>query len=890
MLPLLLAVGTIALMTGCGGAEAADEYDVPTAISEATTAHAMAVTPTNAAALYIDANRGADTNAGTATAPWRTLARLSKIRMIKGQRILLHCSGSWRETLNLGAAQLADDVTIEPYGSGCNGQRPRILGSDDFSGGWVREGALWWRAVPNNTPKIARLFVNGEPMQLARWPNATATPEYAEVDNTSTTPQLRQFTVAPKQQQALAGVDLTGATVQIRSAPWRIDTATVQAYAKATGTVSLVTNTSYAIPAGTDFVLQDKPWMLDAPGEYLHDVQRQRIYLHPPIPLQQVGPNGARIEGSVRDQVILLAGRANLTLRGVSVENARQTGLTVQNAPNAHLIDLRAQNNAAIGISLIAAATVATADTNPSVTLQESEIKGSSLYGVDAGSISRARIVNNRIADIGTQAETGNSFAALRLGPASVAENNRISNVAYIGIRFSGSGDSQIRNNIIDGFCVRLGDCAAIYTWNGPKEKPNLIDQRGLIEGNTLLDTASHPAHTILKSGWITAGVYLDDFSRGITVRKNVIGHTPIGIYVHNGSNHTIESNKVWLSTRAALWANLDYANDEYMTGNRFLDNELVPVALLQGKWPDPPMLQTSQAIWYWQQPVSRNTLIVNSSNNFSANKVVVLNEYTGQHVRMRGANFDIFMDTTAWQRFNSGETISAIPPRYTSLTMTLGPELLRGGTFEDGWSGWNKWLSPKGVGGYATPTLQAKGCNGSCINFVSATPDDLISSPGFNVMAGRSYRIAMSATFSKGGSMGTPYVSLNGSPWDSLVVPGTFALLSRAQADPEEPLAYQAVFQASAANKARLNIKLSTQSAATYIDNVSLKEITAYSVRSVKEYASIITNTSSANRTVDCSNAGWEVGCTATDLDGKVVPLPIVMEPRASILLLRNQ
>lgn len=888
MLPLLIAVGTIALMTGCGGAEAADEYDGPAAIEEATTAHAMAVTPTNAAALYIDASRGADTNAGTATAPWKTLARLSKIRMTKGQRILLHCSGTWRETLNLGAAQLADDVTIEPYGSGCNGQRPRILGSDDFSGGWVREGALWWRAVPNNTPKIARLFVNGEPMQLARWPNATATPEYAEVDNTSTTPQLRQFTVAPKQQQALAGVDLTGATVQIRSAPWRIDTATVQAYAKATGTVSLVTNTSYAIPAGTDVVLQDKPWMLDAPGEYLHDVQRQRIYLHPPIPLEQVGPNGARIEGSVRDHGAMLAGRTNLTLRGINIENARHTGLTVQAAPNARLNNVQAHNNLAIGISLVTAPTTAGSDPNPSVTLQDSVITGSSLYGVDAGSAARARIVNNQIADIGNRSEAGNSFAALRLGPASVAESNRISNVAYIGIRFNGSGGSQIRNNRIDAFCTRLGDCAAIYTWNGPKEKPNLVDQRALIEGNTLLGTASRAAHTTLKSGWITAGIYLDDYSRGATVRNNVVGHTPIGIYVHNGSSHTIESNKVWLTTRAAIWANMDQVNVDYMTGNSFLNNELVPVALVQGQWPAPPAVQTSQAIWYWQKLASYDALVTSGGNQFSANRVVLLNESTGQHVHVRGASFDTYLDTSAWQRLNPGETIATTPARYAPYALTLGPELLRGGGFDKGWGGWGKWLSPQGSGGYANPTVNATGCTGGCIAFASATPNDLISSPSFNLTPGRPYRIAMDATFPQGGSIGIPYVSRNGPPWDSFAAPGSFAHLNRTQAAAGEHLAYEGVFQATAATDARLSIKLATPGAATNIDNVSLKEIAAYSISPIKELAAILSAAAGGTRNVNCVDIEWTTGCAVVNIDGRAISLPTAIEPGNPLLLLK--
>jgi parallel beta-helix repeat protein len=850
----LFTAYTMALMAGCDVDIA--HSSLPLEASEKRTTNTSAgVTPSSnrtlaeVFTLYVDANRGADTNPGTAHAPWKTLARLSDVRMTQGQHIRLHCASTWRETLSLDAAQLADNVTIEPYGEACNGQRPRILGSDDFSRGWVREGMLWWRAVPASTPKIARLFVNGEPLQLARWPNADATPDHAETDHTTTSNSSHQFSVAPQHLKTLAAQDLTDATVQIRSADWRIDTVKVQEYTSSTGSMALVANTAYPIPAGTDFVLQDKAWMLDAPGEYFHDLQRQRIYLSPPTALQQTGPNGAQVEGSVRDHGAILAGHANLTLRGFNIESSRQIGLTLQNAPHANVSDIQLHNNSAIGMRITSEASPAGASTNPSVKLQDSLISGSSLYGVDAGGAAHARFVNNRFTDIGTRTDAGNSYAALLLGPASVAEGNHISNVAYIGIRFSGSGGSQIRNNVIEGFCARLGDCAAIYTWNGPKGKPNLIDQHALIEGNTLLGTALHAAHTTLKSGWITAGIYLDDYSRGVTVRNNVVGHAPIGIYVHNGSNHTIESNKVWLTTRAAIWAYMDQADADYMTGNRFMNNELVPVALVQGQWPAPPNLQTSQAIWYWQKRSNYNSFIAGGSNQFSGNRVVLLNESTGQHMRVRGAGFDTYLDTEEWRRINPGETTASTPARYTPYVLSLGPEQLRGGTFDSGWSDWGHWLSPQGTGGYANPIAHAPGCTGGCITFASATPNDLINSPSFNLKAGHPYRIAMDAMFPAGGAIAMPYVSSNGPPWESFATPGSFTNLTRTQAATGQKIAYESVFQASASNEARLSLKLATQNAVTNIDNVSLREILAYSVYPSHEFATIVMQPASGTR-----------------------------------------
>jgi hypothetical protein len=66
------------------------------------------------------------------------------------------------------------------------------------------------------------------------------------------------------------------------------------------------------------------------------------------------------------------------------------------------------------------------------------------------------------------------------------------------------------------------------------------------------------------------AGIYLDGFSLGSTVRGNVVYDTPYGVIVNDGSGHLVEDNKIWLTNQAAVLANMSQTDADYMTGNTF--------------------------------------------------------------------------------------------------------------------------------------------------------------------------------------------------------------------------------------------------------------------------------------------------------------------------------
>ncbi|MBK7461054.1 MAG: hypothetical protein IPJ42_22390 [Betaproteobacteria bacterium] len=79
---------------------------------------------------------------------------------------------------------------------------------------------------------------------------------------------------------SLSGKDPAGATVQVRTQPWFVETRRVLNLGNSR--MELDSSTDWALEAGEGFVLQDKRWMPDAAGEFFHDTAAQRLYLIAP--------------------------------------------------------------------------------------------------------------------------------------------------------------------------------------------------------------------------------------------------------------------------------------------------------------------------------------------------------------------------------------------------------------------------------------------------------------------------------------------------------------------------------------------------------------------------------------------------------------------------------
>lgn len=829
---------------------------------------------------FVDQVGGSDGNPGTQALPWKTLAKVaSSARVQPGQGIYLRCGQTWRESLTLNATQLADGTVISGYGAACATSKAVISGADDFSSGWTKSGTIWSRSVPAGTPKISRLFVNGVAQMTARWPNKPASGEGYALVASNATSSTNAIKVAPGDLAALSGRDLSNAVVNVRDIAWNIETFAISAYDSAAGSLKLNGTATYSIDPGEGYVLQDKLWMLDAPGEFFHDTAANKLYLYPSDSAAQANLNGQLVEGSVRDTPVSLSQRASLTVTALAARMGRVNGVTLTDVPGAIVDTIESSNNAGAGISL-------TQDvTKPAPTVRNSSFAGNWSYGIDARYAGAATISGNLVTDTGTIGNPGWSAAAIQGGDGANISTNMVNGSAYHGIRFSGTGKSVVHGNTVTNYCLRLSDCGGIYTWNGPKatgaNQASTVDNNQVLAAKPNTDGAAGPGITVV------AGIMLDDFSYGVTVRSNMAYGMPVGISVHNGSHNTLDSNRVWLATQTGICASMDQNDSDWMTSNVFKYNQIVPLKTAVNQFPAPPTFSEAYPIWFFDN-LSGGSSITTGSNQFIGNQVVRLDgNLDDVHIWIRSNTSDTKLSSKQWVSFNPADAPTLLPMTFALYSLVLGPELVPGGSFDNGIGNWASYFNPAGSGGSLKSDSGKAGCTGNCITLTAGTNTDYAASPAFTMKANTQYLYSYTATLGGNATIRYPYVSQMASPWGSMAATGYTSSVSLIGTT-GQVINYQAFFTAVSGDQARVNLQLSTLHVPVTFDNVSVKEITGDAFSSTSDWAVVAYAPVTSPTTVTCASLGWGNSCSVTAPDGTAIALPQTLAAGTSQLYLR--
>lgn len=120
--------------------------------------------------FYVDAAGGSDSNAGTSSNPWQTLAKVSASTIPSGSTIYLKRGSVWYEQLTIPSS----GITIDSYGTGT---LPKIDGSKEISGWTVEGGGLY--SSPAVTlgvnEALGNLTENGVMLSFQTWTTDAAT-------------------------------------------------------------------------------------------------------------------------------------------------------------------------------------------------------------------------------------------------------------------------------------------------------------------------------------------------------------------------------------------------------------------------------------------------------------------------------------------------------------------------------------------------------------------------------------------------------------------------------------------------------------------------------------------------------------------------------------------
>ncbi len=422
--------------------------------------------------------------------------------------------------------------------------------------------------VAETDADLGYLFVNGELMTIARYPNTgwLRTKVWREDDVEDQPGEGRgrrrrrgprkTFVTCPQLAEHAANAEgyWVGANIRWRHHSWWYETRPVIAYDPA-GVLTLDDRSFNRTgpfdwdTKGWGFYLDGKLDQLDVPGEWCLDAEAGKVYLYPPDGLD---PNDSLVEGSLRSRGLTVR---DATVRNIAFRHQKDAGLTIDGACTVeHCLfegigrDATVSERGAGGGALRAERGVLDAQ------VRHNEFRDNLNHSIDWWQDPDAQgssvIEHNTVVNSGTVPGYGGSgsWHAVGILIGSGADvrvrHNRIDGTGYAGILL-GSDDNAAEYNVIRNAMSTLNDGAGIYT----------NCSRSTIRNNVILDT---------KGGMKSSGTW-QNISHGIWLeflreyRESVVeGNTCArsgadGIFLGNNYECVIRDNVLYGNERYPL-------------------------------------------------------------------------------------------------------------------------------------------------------------------------------------------------------------------------------------------------------------------------------------------------------------------------------------------------
>ena len=544
-----------------------------------------------ATTYYVDNVAGNDNNAGTSvTGAWQTALKVTtkgistSAPFSPGDVILFKNGGVWRDRLALTSAGTAGSpIVIGAYGSST--AKPIISGADLVSPSlWKAYSGHIYVAAVGRSLQPAQVYVDGTYYELARYPangymitpknapNASTvigplslTAQQAAYDSTMAAASLGA--PSPAKMATLSGLSasqIAGATVVARPNSWTAQAAPVASDAAAfdpgTGTIVTSTAMSSGLVAGNGFYLRNQLWMLKVAQQWYYDAVAGNLYVW-----TTTGDSPANhvVEMADRANGIQIAGKGYVTVQNIE-ETYGQIGVLSSSTTSGVIFNNLTVIGGLTGISLSTCATCGG-------TVENNLVSGSLRYGVIVNGGTGVTVSNNTVKNAGfVMHQPDGGIAAIKFRAInSVISDNVITNSGYSGISFNGANVSVLNNNI-NGACLKLDDCGAIYT---SASAPNDDEVGDVISGNTINNLMGNYSGTI-DTYTKAMGIYIDDYRHDVKVTNNFISNADNGIYIHNGYNHVVTGNRIFSARQSGIRISADrlvgYTTNNTIEGNVF--------------------------------------------------------------------------------------------------------------------------------------------------------------------------------------------------------------------------------------------------------------------------------------------------------------------------------
>jgi len=269
----------------------------------------LATSATSRAAKYYVAPDGDDGGPGSAGKPFRSIQAAADVT--KAGDVCIIRAGAYRQTVRVKTSgEKGKPVRF----ASAPGQIVTISGTEAIDAKWsVHKGNIYKTPV---TGPIGQLFVDGEMMVEARWPNQPLAKRW-DKSTWRTTYEGSRYGKIVDPELAKTGVDWTGALAVLNVGAWQTFLRTVKnhnaggdsfQYARDLGKRhdSPRTQKKREMRNFDRYFLYGKLEALDAPGEWFRDAKTSTLYLWP---LDGRNPNARKIEGKQRDYAFVADGK-----------------------------------------------------------------------------------------------------------------------------------------------------------------------------------------------------------------------------------------------------------------------------------------------------------------------------------------------------------------------------------------------------------------------------------------------------------------------------------------------------------------------------------------------------------------------------------------------------
>ncbi|MDP8244636.1 MAG: right-handed parallel beta-helix repeat-containing protein [Candidatus Hinthialibacter antarcticus] len=416
---------------------------------------------------------------------------------------------------------------------------------------------------PGN-PSAMELFIDGEAMTLARWPNEG----WAKIADAPNGNEGGMFTFEGEQPAKW----MNAPDVWLHGY-WSRDWA--DSYVK----VKRIAPDEHAIyteePHGVYGYTKGKRWYalnlleeLDAAGEYYIDRESGVLYVWPKKSLK----NAEVFVSTLEQPLVQIKNAKNVKIVGLTLECSRGDGVEVRDSESIQIAGCTLRNLGQRGVSINGGKL----NSVLSCDIYDVVEGGIALNGGDRKTLAPANhsAVNNDIYRYARCVRTYRPAISLQ-GVGNRIAHNRIHDGPHTGVLFGGN-DHILENNEVYNLCWESGDVGAFYIGRDWTMRGHLVQHNYFHEING--------PHT-----YGAQCIYLDDAASGVTIKGNIFQNSGIGAFIGGGRDNRVENN---------LMVDCDYATHIDKRGEGWANKHIVK----GGEW---RMYEKLDDVKYNQPPYS---------------------------------------------------------------------------------------------------------------------------------------------------------------------------------------------------------------------------------------------------------------------------------------------